>query len=190
MELLENYLDAIIAALIPVIILIIERITKPRAQLLLTNPHTFTYIVEEPLRDAEGNVIRPVQSAYTASYSIINDGKDTANSVEVVFNYKPQYCNIWPVVNMEEMEGQNNRYIYKIEALAPKERIQFELLSINAELPNVINAKCKEGLSKNVQTYPQPIAPNWKRNIAFSLLFIGSASTIYLIIFFLRLLIN
>src|SRR5215216_56769 len=94
---LAPYSKEIVALVVSVLGTLFARVIQPRAKLIHTERHSFHYIVQEPLRDASGNIVRPTQSVTVRSFSVSNTGKSTATNVELVFNWKPAYFNVWPL---------------------------------------------------------------------------------------------
>ena len=144
MEFIQEYGKEIFSLSIPIIVLIVGNLLRAKAKLQLGVLHTFTFIVDEPQFDNEGNQISPKQTVHTSSHLIINTGKDSTTNIEIMFNWKPQYVNIWPPRHYDETTENDGRYILLFNNLAPGEQIKCELFSINAELPPLINARSKE----------------------------------------------
>ena len=61
MELITTYGKEIVSLLIPFITWFLNVGIKAKAKLIWGSPHSFTFLVQEPLRDAEGKVITPTQ---------------------------------------------------------------------------------------------------------------------------------
>ncbi|CAA0089067.1 Uncharacterised protein [Zhongshania aliphaticivorans] len=189
MEFIQHYAKEIFSLVIPLITWFLNNRFKARAKLQLAIPHSFTFIVDEPLRDPDGNVIREKQSVHTASHVISNSGRETATRVELVFNWKPLCINIWPSRHYEQHSEQDGRHVMVFESLAPNEQIGFELLSVNNDLPALINARSDQCTATTIAMYPQPVESAWKRRLAVTLLFMGFSFAIYLTIILLQFLI-
>jgi len=138
MDFISTYGKEIVALLVPFITWFLNVGIKPKAKLIWTSPHSFTFLVQEPLRDAEGNVLRQTQKVETASIKVINTGRDTANKIELIFNWQAQYINLWPVRHYEQKTDPDGRHILIFENLSPKEEIGIEVMSINADLPALL----------------------------------------------------
>ncbi len=139
MEFISKYGKEIISLLVPFITWLLNVGYKARAKLIWTSPHSFTFLVQEPLRNAEGNILKPTQTVNTASIRVINTGRETANKIELVFNWTPQYLNLWPVRYYEQKTDQDGRNILIFDNLSPKEEIGLEIMSINADLPALLS---------------------------------------------------
>lgn len=189
MEFIQQYAKELFALLVPLLTWILNNRFRARAKLQLGIPHSFTFMVQEPFRDAEGKVLRETQSVHTASHVITNSGKETATKVELVFNWKPLCINIWPSRHYEEHSEEDSRYVMVFDSLAPNEQIGFELLSVNSELPALVNARSDQCTATTIAMYPQPIVEAWKRRLAVTLLFFGFSFAIYLAILVLQFLI-
>ncbi len=189
MGFLQSYAKEIFSLLIPLITWLLNNQFKARAKLLLAIPHSFTFIVQEPLRDADGEILSATQTVHTASHVLTNSGRETATNVELVFNWKPLCINIWPSRHYEEHTEEDNRHVMIFDSLAPNEQIGFELLSINNDLPNLVNARSDQCTATTIAMYPQPILAAWKRRLAVTLLFFGFSFAIYISILLLQFLI-
>ena len=102
MEFISTYGKEIVSLLIPFITWFLNVGIKAKAKLIWASPHSFTFLVQEPIRDPDGKVIQPTQKVCTASIKVINSGRETANKVELVFNWKPHYVNLWQCVTMNK----------------------------------------------------------------------------------------
>lgn len=189
MEFIHQYAKEIFSIVVPIITWILNNKFKAKAKLQLAVPHSFTFMVQEPLRNAEGEIIRPTQGVYTASRVLKNSGKETATNVELVFNWKPLCINIWPSRHYTEHLEPDNRYIIVFDSLAPNEQIGVEVLSVNNELPALINARSDQCTATVVEMYPQVAVQAWKRKIASLLIFLGLSFAIYIFIVSLQFLI-
>ncbi len=94
MTFIETYAKELVSPIIALVIWALNNLFKPRAKLLLAQPHTFTFLVQEPLRDEQGNIIKPTQTVHTISFLLKNDGTETAKNIELVFNWKPPCHNL------------------------------------------------------------------------------------------------
>lgn len=75
------------------------------------------------------------------------------------------------------------------ENLAPKEELGIEIMSVNQDLPGLIQVRSAECLAKNVQLMWFIKIPNWRIQLARLLVFIGLATSIYWAISLLQILI-
>lgn len=189
MTFLETYGKEIVALFVPLVTWALNTFFKAKARLLLASPHTFTFLVQQPLLDPQGKQISPSQLVYTRSLMVWNAGKDTATKVEWVFNWKPLCINVWPPRHFEEHTEPDNRYIMIFDSLAPNEYLGCELFSINAELPNLLTVRSDQCVAQTINMYPQPVIPNWKRRIAGALTFAGLALVVYATIVLLQFLV-
>ena len=174
-----EYGKEIVSLLVPFITWFLNVGVKPRAKLLWTSPHSFTFLVQEPVRDAEGNVLQPNQTVYTASVRVINSGRETAHKVELVFNWKPQYLNLWPVRSYEERSDTDGRHMLIFENLAPKEELGIEIMSVNRELPALLQVRSAECIAKDVQLMWFVRLPQWRFQIARLFVLLGLSSAVY-----------
>jgi hypothetical protein len=188
-DLLGIYAKEIIAVIVPFISWGISVISKSKVKLNVSNPHKYTNLVNKPLLDNDGNIIRPTQTINTSSYIVINEGKEKATNLELVFNWKPLGLNTWPVRKVTESSDNNKRHVLIFESLAPNERLGFELVDINNELPNLITVRCDQCTGVFVDMFPQPIVNETARKIGVVLAFSGLGAIIYLSILLIQYLV-
>lgn len=188
MEILQAYGKEIVALLVPVIGWLINGSQRAKPKLVRGVRHSFVFLIPNPLLDANGVQIAPKQTIKTASIVVTNLGKKTANNVEVVFNWKPPFINIWPNRDFGEKELADHRYIVTFQSLSPGESVGFEILSINEELPQIVNTRCDEGVAKEVPLQSQRVFKKWQQQIFALLMLAGMSATAYVLILFLQFL--
>lgn len=189
MTFIETYGKEIVALFVPLLTWTLNTFFKARARLLLASPHTFTFLVQQPLLDAQGKQISPSQTVHTRSLMVWNAGKDTATRIEWVFNWKPLCINVWPPRHFEEHTEHDNRYVMIFDSLAPNEYLGCELFSINVDLPNLLTVRSDQCVAQTINMYPQPVVPNWRRRIAVALALAGLALVVYTTILLLQFLV-
>ena len=189
MEFISTYGKEIVSLLIPFITWFLNVGIKAKAKLIWASPHSFTFLVQEPIRDSDGKVIQPTQKVCTASIKVINSGRETANKVELVFNWKPHYVNLWPVRHYEQKTDIDNRHIMIFENLSPKEGIGLEIMSINADLPALLLVRSAECTGQNISLMWIRYVANWKINIARLLLLVGLSASVYWLIALIQFLV-
>lgn len=179
MEFISTYGKEIVSLLVPFITWFLNVGVKAKAKLIWASPHSFTFLIQEPIRDPEGNVLQKTQKVSTASIRVINTGRATANKVELVFNWKPDYVNLWPVRHYEQKTDQDGRHILIFDNLSPKEEIGLEIMSINADLPALLLVRSAECTAQNAPLMWLRYVPPWKINVARLLLLVGLSTTVY-----------
>ena len=189
MEFISTYGKEIVSLLIPFITWFLNVGIKAKAKLIWASPHSFTFLVQEPIRDSDGKVIQPTQKVCTASIKVINSGRETANKVELVFNWKPHYVNLWPVRHYEQKTDIDNRHIMIFDNLSPKEEIGLEIMSINADLPALLLVRSAECTAQNVPLMWIRYVANWKINFARLLLLVGLSASVYWLIALIQFLV-
>mgnify|MGYP000347160269 CR=1 FL=1 len=102
MSILETYGKVIFSLLVPIIAWALNSLFKAKAKLQVALPHQFTFLVQQPLVNAEGKLLSPTQTAKTDSFIIRNAGRETATKLELVFDWKPMCLNPWPVRHYDE----------------------------------------------------------------------------------------
>jgi hypothetical protein len=189
MDFISKYGKEIVSLVVPFITWFLNVGIKGKAKLIWTSPHSFTFLVHEPIRDTEGNVLQTTQKVSTASIRIINTGRETATKVELVFNWKPDHINLWPVRHFEHKTDQDSRHIMIFDNLSPKEEIGIEILSINADLPALLLVRSAECPAQNVpMMWIRYVAP-WKIAIARLLIFVGVSTSVYVLIALIQFLV-
>lgn len=190
MNILSQYGKEIISILVPLITFTLNNFFKGSAKVSIGELHQFSFLIEEPLKDHEGNIIKPKQVLHTKSYVVINDGREPAKKLELIFNYKDMHLNIWPVKPYTESLDPNGRYVVTFEYVAPKESFRCEVLSINADLPELLTSRSEQGITKAISLYPQKVVNKYYIKFIQCCIFLGMASFIYIIILLLQWLIT
>lgn len=189
MNFLSAYGKEIVSLIVPLLTWLLNSGLKAKAKLVWTSPHSFHFLVQEPLRDPDGHILSTTQRVCTASIRVINSGRETANKIELVFNWKPQYINIWPVRHYEHKTDQDSRHILIFDNLSPREEIGIEIMCINADLPALLVVRCAECTAQNVRLswfrYTSPL----KVNIARILMFLGASTFLYWVIVLVQFLV-
>ncbi len=188
MSFLQTYAKELISLAVPFVAWALARFFRAKAKLILASPHSFTFLVQEPLRDTDGNVVTPTQTVRTVSYLLKNTGSEPANKVELVFNWKPICINIWPSRHITEHVEADNRYVVMFDSLAPDEFVGFELLTVNADAPALITARSEQCVAKSVEMYPQPVVKLWLARLLGLLVLVGTGTAIYVALLVLQFL--
>ena len=189
MTFLETYGKEIVALLVPLLTWVLNTFFRAKARLFLANPHTFTFLVQQPLLNPQGQQIAPNQTVHTRSLMVWNAGKETATKIEWVFNWKPHCLNVWPSRHFQDHTEPDNRYVVIFDSLAPNEYVGCELMSINADVPALITVRSDQCVAQNVNMYPQPIVSNARRRVRAILQLSGLALIVYLAILLVQFLV-
>ena len=189
MNILETYGKEIVALIVPFVTWALNTFFRQKAKLQLASPHTFTFLVQQPLFDPQGNQILPTQTVKTQSLMVMNSGRQTATKVEWVFNWKPLCINVWPSRHFVEHTEPDNRYVMIFDSLAPNEYLGCELFSINNDLPDLITVRSDQCVAQFINLYPQPVVPNWQRRVYMVLMLAGLAIVVYVAILLLQFLV-
>jgi hypothetical protein len=174
------YAKEILAIFTPIITWLLNNSLKGKAQIVYAKPHEFVFLIQEPLLNSEGAVVNSSQTVNTISHLILNTGKETATKVEITFNWRPMYLNVWPIRRYEEHTDKDGRYTLILENLSPKESMNCELLSINKSLPELVSVRSEQCLAKLINMQPQPILSNWARFLIKGVFLLGLAAAVYL----------
>ena len=186
---IQAYGKEIVALLVPVVTWVLNSFFKGKARIQVASPHQFTFLVQQPLIDPQGNQVSPTQTVQTNSFIIRNSGREPATKVEVVFNWKPMCLNLWPVRHYEEHVEPDRRYVLIFDSLAPGETQGIEVLSVNADLPALVTVRSTECIAHNIPMYPQPVVSNSIRLAATFLIALGMAAAVYLTILLVQFLV-
>lgn len=165
----------------------LNRYARARAKLVYSIQHAATTLVEEPLKDADGKQLAPRQHIHTASVAITNVGLETANNIEVVFNWKPMFFNIWPVRHYEERQAAHDSYSLLFASLAPNEAVNINLVAINVGLPGLATVRSDEVMGIQKHMMPQLVWPKWAQMMAVWFLVAGIATSGYLLALVIQL---
>lgn len=189
MTFIETYGKEIVALLVPILTWALNRFFKSKAKLHVALPHQFTFIVQQPLIDAQSKQIAPTQTVKTNSLIIRNAGREPATKLELVFNWKPMCLNLWPVRHFEEHTEPDQRYALLFDTLAPGEVLGIEVLSVNADLPHLVTVRSAECVAQSINMYPQPVVGTPLRVVATVLMALGLAAAIYLLLLLVQFLV-
>lgn len=182
MEFLQTYAKELIALAIPLLKWGTSFFEKAKATLIWGTGRGYTYLINEPLLNEGGQQVSPTQTVHIRSLVIRNEGGTPAHNVEIVFNWKPMHVNQWPTRDVIEKVLADLRYVVIFPTLAPREMVGFELISINKDLPNIINVRSDESVAHEVKFALQKVVPRWKYNVARVLMIVGSSAAVYVLI--------
>ncbi|TDN47618.1 hypothetical protein [Scandinavium goeteborgense] len=186
MNILTQYGKEIFSFIVPVFTLILNKYFKNNAKISYSELHQFTYLINEPLLNQEGEVVKPTQTVHTQSYVFRNEGKDAATNMEVIFNYQPMYLNVWPSRLFTVKNDSERRHVMVFDYLAPKETIRCEVLAINSQVPMLLSVRCKEGIARSIMLSPQRVFHPALINSLRFLIFLGSVSLVYVLVVLLQ----
>jgi len=189
MAIIETYGKELVALAVPLISWALNTFFRRKANLLLAMPHRLTFLVQQPLLDAQGKQIKPSQTVETRSIVVWNSGRETATNIEWVFNWKPMCLNLWPLRHFREHVQADGRYVIIFESLAPREHIGCEVMSINYELPSLSTVRSDQCMARPIDMYPQPILPIWRRRANTLLMLAGIGILVYATLVLLQFLI-
>ncbi|MGF6599805.1 hypothetical protein P3T23_004539 [Paraburkholderia sp. GAS448] len=180
MQWIQTYSKELVSLIVPFIAWVLNNKLKGKVRLQLATPHSFTFLVQEPLRGPDGNEIRPTQTVHTQSVTVRNAGREPATRLEMVFNWEPMCANVWPPRHFEKHIEPDGRYVLIFDSLSPRETVGCEILSVNRELPFVVTVRCDQCVAQPITMYPQPVVSDKMRIVAFVLMMLGLAAAVYL----------
>lgn len=186
MNIISQYGKEIVAFVIPLFSFLLNKFFKNSTKICYGKLHQFTYLIPEPLKNENGDILRQKQTLDTNSYVFKNEGRESATNVEITFNFSPMYINVWPSRHYDTKTNEDGRYVINFDYLAPKEIIQLELMSINHELPSLLSVRCKEGIAQQIWFYPQKVMNQYFIKCLMLLVFLGSVTFVYILIIILQ----
>lgn len=149
---------------------------RPRSKLVYSFVHRFTFALQ-PVPNSFG-------LAAAAALWVKNVGRASATEVEVTFNYKPQFYNLWPARPCEIIvDSIVNRYTLKFSSIAPQEELWVHMISSGQELPEVVSLRSKEGVAELISMRYAQINSKFVVAILWAFLLLGIATFIYFILF-------
>jgi hypothetical protein len=185
----EAYGKEIVSLCVPFITWFLNVALKAKTRLVWNKPHEFDMLVHEPLRNPAGEVVQQSQVVRTASIRVKSIGRQGATKIELVFNWRPQYINIWPVRSYEEKLLDDRRYILVFDNLSLGEEIGIEIMAINAELPRLILVRCAECVAEQIGMRWVRDVAQWRVSLVLFLAGLGSATAMYFLIVLIQLLV-
>ncbi|MDR6114894.1 MULTISPECIES: hypothetical protein [unclassified Sphingomonas] len=178
---LQTYSKEIVTILGVFLTFGLNRFLKSRAKLIFGRRHAFISLIEEPLKDANGNVISARQTLRTESVMIRNDGREPAKNIEIVFNWKPQSLNVWPVRHYEERDSQNNRWSIKLDSLASGEELNLEVFSVNHDIPAILTIRSEDQLARMVEFELVRSLSSRVKSLLIAMMVLGLATLFYML---------
>lgn len=176
----------VIAFAAPFLTWALNHFLSPAAKLRHSIRHAFHYIINTPLLNEKGEVVRETQDVQVASISVVNSGRASAKNVEIVFNWKPEYFNVWPIRLFSEKVHPDGRFSVHLDSLAPKEVFGLELLSVNRNLPEVVNVRSEQVESIEKKMIPQVVVSKQIAGLIVIIMLFGVFSLAYFILFVLE----
>lgn len=180
LDLLQSYSKETFALLGVLLTFGLNRVFRLRPKIIYSVRHSSNYVVDQPLHDEHGNVVQHQQIVSTASIITENTGLQAAKNVEFTFNWKPPIYNVFPGRAFTTYNTEMNRWVLKLDSLAPGEQFAIEIMSINQELPLISAMRCDDAAGKLINMRPQRIFPNWVNALVVFELLAGLAITLYL----------
>jgi hypothetical protein len=117
MGFIEMYGKELVALFVPFVTWFVNAIFKSKAKLTSAVPYDFTFLVDEPLLDKQGNQVKPTQTIAVRSHFITNEGKETTTNLEIIFNWRPPYLNVLPQRHFEILvTPDNKRHVLRFRA--------------------------------------------------------------------------
>ncbi|MGJ7497184.1 hypothetical protein ACSFA8_19150 [Variovorax sp. RT4R15] len=174
---MQTYGKEIVALLVPFLTWVLNVGIKAKVKLIWTSPHSFTHLIQgiggEPGQPARSGTL------HVASMVIVNAGRDTATNVEVVFNHKPPFLNLWPVRPAQEHVGADGRFTLTFTSFAPKEELRLEMIAVDSQVPGVLLVRSDQHVANRLDMRYVRRLPNWQNRLIVFLLFAGLGTVVY-----------
>ncbi|WP_124420775.1 hypothetical protein [Pseudomonas sp. R2-60-08W] len=180
MSFLETYGKEIFAVIVAAVPWLLDRF-KGKARLQYSQSHSHNFLVQQPLFNPDGELVREVQTANTRSFIVYNAGRETSTKVEIVFNWKP-ICNIWPLRHHTEHVMPDNRYAIVFDSLSPKENISIHILAVNGELPMLTTVRSDQAVAEYVETHPMQVISRFQIRVFTTMFYIGLFTCVYMLL--------
>lgn len=164
MEQLAGYIATGIVSL--VVGLLLQR-WKSRPKLLYWVPGSFLFELKEPKI-----MLR------TDSLTIQNDGREPAQSVEIIHKNKPDHFQFSTPIAFTEETTPNGEHVIKIPSLGAKEFVNIQLLS-HVQQPILLNVRSSSGPAQLIQVHLQRLLPKWLQLFSVGLVLIGLGFLLY-----------
>lgn len=168
-------------AVVPVVLgFFINRVFRLRPKIFYSVRHASNYVIDQPLLDAQGNILQQHQIIRTASIVSENSGLQAAKNVEYTFNWKPPIYTVFPGRAFGAEETEMGRWSLKLDSLGPGEVFGIEIMSINQDLPLISAMRSDDVPGKLINMVPQRQMPSWFNGAALALLCLGLITLLYL----------
>ena len=182
LDLFQTYSKESFALVVVVAGFLLNRVFRLRPKLIYSVRHASNYVVDQPLLDADGNVVQQQQMVRTASIVSENSGLLSAKNVEYTFNWKPPIYSVFPGRAFTTEETAMGRWTIKLDSLAPGEVFGIEIMSINRDLPLISAMRSDDVSGKSIAMAPQRQLPAWLNRTAGVVFILGCATAIYLLV--------
>ncbi len=148
MSFLQTYSREIVSLCVPLVATLVANAFRARAKLIWSEHISRVMISEELVHVEVGPPAKRTLVIRTSSLFVQNLGRDASTEIEIVFNWKPLHFNLWPQRLFEQQINPDNRFIVKLPNLAPKEFVGLDLLTVNSEMPLLIQVRSLQGIAK------------------------------------------
>lgn len=146
---------------------------NPKSRIIWSSPYNRFFTPRLVTPDGEKDPVEVPFNFYVRQYWLKNFGRGSAERVELIFNFKPEYYFIWPASPYEEIEHPDKRFTVRISTVGKKEEITCDVLGRN-ELPILLRVRTEKGDCLEHPLILQLVPAKWIMVILYSLLFIGS----------------
>ncbi|WP_434109227.1 hypothetical protein [Paraburkholderia caffeinilytica] len=167
----DKIVGAFITGGIGLVFWAIQRLIEPGAKLRYWIPHSFNFRVLFPGQQQPWNV-------QTATLTVQNLGRKTAEDVEIIHRTKPDHFQLNPPRTFEDTTGADGTYTMSIGSLGPKEFLQMQVFS-HTTPPNLAGVRSKDGPAKPM---PFQVIPQYPKSVLFGVrvcMFVGALTIVY-----------
>lgn len=177
-------LAALITFVLTVSVQLVRGVFAPRPRLIwgVTNNNLFVVPFVPLATEEVPNPPQQISSYYARNIWLQNVGSAVAEDVEVVWNWKPQHLERYPHFPATEHTQGDNRYVMTFARLNPREGVNFGMLSLNAQHPDVTLLRCKGFSARQVPFSNQRRYANWVLLLVAGDMLLGLFAVIYLLV--------
>ncbi|UKK92053.1 hypothetical protein L7D45_09030 [Brucella pseudogrignonensis] len=147
----------------------------PKGKLVWSVSHQHYYRI--PRLDAEGSF-----SVRTQQVWFQNLGRKPIESVEIVFNWKPQHLEVWEPRQYEMSSTPDGRLVLSLPNLSSKEWFTVSMIDTFGDIPEVLSVRWKGGIGQNITMVPMQVHSKAVLLALWALILLGSTTIIFLIL--------
>jgi hypothetical protein len=169
----------VISGFVGFLFALLLRQLEPKVRLVFWVPHSFLFHIPIPA-DSTAPALIPGTSAQLLTHAITiqNLGRRTAENVEIVLQTKPDYFQLAPALPYAESVTPAGQHVISVNTLARREFFTIEFLSYVSH-PNPLVIRSTAGAAESMPVQSFRVIPPLLARIAWVLIFIGLAFTVY-----------
>lgn len=170
----DRVLGAVITSVVGLIFWWVQRRLEPASKLGYWIPHSFLFNFPIPNQ-------QQLLAVQTATLTIQNLGRKSAENIEIVHAAKPDHFQLHPKRAYEEKQTPDGAHIISVESLGPKEVLQIQLLAYT-QPPNLVGVRSQDGAAKSVRFQVIRVLPRPALLVVQSCMLVGAFAILYWIV--------